>query len=542
MTQVIVPDGDVIQVGPAASGVDLLTTNRDTRYRFDILDGTGRKFGDLDGVSSGTVSWNANSQVKGGGKIVVSKANKIHDQDIRVSTNYPVLDQRNFETDTGEFNGNGEFSDRREGPKSVTRDTGTFYEGGAALDIEYGPQDSQYTEQNTVALFDGLIPGEAYTFVTRVLNASASAAIAKIAFHYEFVPLPQASDWQTVALTFVANSDLIWFGVNNLEPVDGDHIYLDSVVLYEGVTEGYNGETFEYAPFSWLHARVRPVLIVEGVPEVPLGVFVPAAPVEQWSEGGGRQEVELLDRTSVLRQDYLPASYTAKAGTNVISAVRKLIASTGERVGALTTSDDTLPSDLFWGAGTNKLTVVNELLAAAGYLALWADGNGQFRAEGYHSPKARPVAYSLLDGDGSIYLPNLSIDRDLYDIPNRVIMTAQGSGQSEPWTAIATNRNKDSPFSYDRRGRWITDVLLGVEAISLQGLEAKAEARLSALTATQATIQVQHAPVPGLRVNEVVRLRRDPADVDTLFTVTKTSINFNPTALAKSTLTEVVDL
>ena len=85
MTRVVVPTGAILPVVPPGVEVDPLSTNRNTRYRFDLLDDTGRKFGELDGVSSGSVEWNANSQVKGGGKITVSKANAVHDREIRVS-------------------------------------------------------------------------------------------------------------------------------------------------------------------------------------------------------------------------------------------------------------------------------------------------------------------------------------------------------------------------------------------------------------------------------------------------------------------------
>jgi hypothetical protein len=539
MTNVVVPDGELIQVGPAAAGVDPLTTNRETRYRFDLLDVAGLKFGDLDGVSSGTIEWNANSQVKGGGKVVVSKANAVHDQEIRVSRNAPVVTGVDFETDDGGFAGDTEGGEYAI-PAAVVRTTDEFYEGGAALDIEWAAPGSP-VEQNATGEFTGLVPGEVYTFVARVLNVDASNAHYKVA-DFDLQPLAQDADWQTVAISFSPDDTTARFGVENHAPEAATHTYVDTVVLYEGIAEGFNGETFEYAPFSWLHARVRPVLIIEGVGEEPLGVFVPTAPVEQYDEGGGRQEIELLDRTSVLKEDYVPATYTVKAGTNVIAAVKQVIASTGEPVGALTPSDDTLPSDLMWGAGSNKLTIINELLSAAGYFALWADGNGQFRADKYDPPKERPVTYELLDDENSIYIPTLSIDRDIYEIPNRVIMTAQGSGESEPWTSVATNENPKSAFSFQNRGRWVTDVQLGIEATSQEALDSKANARLSALTSTQATVEIQHAPVPGLKVNDVVRLRRDPADVDTLFTVTKTSANFDPTSLAKTTLTEVVDL
>jgi hypothetical protein len=534
----------VIEAVPVGRRPDPLTTNRDSRYRFDLLDEAGRKFGELDGVSSGSVEWNANSQVKGGGKIVVSKANAVHDREIRVSVNHPVLGDQDFETDTGGFGFNSEFSTEYEAPASVTRSTTTFYEGGAALDIAWAAAstDPSITAQNVVGLIGSIKAGQKYTAVARVLNTEATDAVAKVSFLAE-VPLAVKADWQTVVVQFTAVQDGdAYFGIANRSGVAGQHSFIDQAVLYEGWATGFNGETFEYAPFSWMHARVRPVLLIDGVPEEPLGVFVPAAPVEQWDGGGGRQEIELLDRTSIISQDYVDTTYTVTKGTNVISAVRKLIASTGERVGALTASTEVTNSDMTWGAGTNKLTIINELLESAGFFGLWADGNGQFRAEEYQPPKNRAVRYELLDNEHSIYIPTLSIDRDIYAIPNKVIMTAQGEGESEGWTVVATNENEASPFSYQRRGRWVTDVQLGIEATSLENLQSKAERRLASLTATQATIEIQHAPVPGLRVNDVVRFRRNPADVDTLFTVTKTSNDLDPTSLAKTTLTEVVDI
>jgi hypothetical protein len=541
MTRVVVPTGAILPVVPPGVEVDPLSTNRNTRYRFDLLDDTGRKFGELDGVSSGTVEWNANSQVKGGGKIVVSKANDVHDREIRVSKNHPVAAEQDFETEVG-IAGNAEFSSNMTGPKSCTQDTTVFYEGGASCNIEYAVQDPAKPYQNAVDRMLPTFPGQKYTIVARVLNPDCPNVYLKASFIGEGPPIAQSNDWQTVYYTFTAYSSDVYVGFNNKAPVDGTHLWVDNMVLYEGEATGYNGESYGYAPFSWMHARVRPVLEIEGLPEEPLGVFLPAAPVEQWDESGGRQNIELLDRTSIISQDYVPTTYTVKANANVISEVRKLIASTGERVGSLTKSDETTTADMMWGAGTNKLTIINELLDSAGYFGLWADGHGQFRVEKYRSPKDRPVVYQMLDNKDSIYIPTLSIDRDIYSIPNRVIMTAQGSGESEGWTAVATNENEASPFSYQRRGRWVTDVQLGIEATSLENLQSKAERRLSQLSATQATFEVQHAPVPGLKVNDVIRFRRNPADVDTLATVTKTSANFDPMSLAKTTLTEVVDL
>lgn len=537
--RVKVPEGTVVKTGPLASPV-VLTGNRTTTYRFDILDTTGRKFGELDGVTGGSVDWDANAQVKGGGKISVSKANPIHEQQIRIATNFPVADMVDFETDTEGFVDNSEFNMAIGPPKSITRTTEKFYEGGAALDIEYAALSGGWTQQNVIRPF-ATKAGQDYTFVARVLNTSCDDAVAKISFLAD-VRLAQNADWQTVVVPFKANADTAYFGINNRRPLAGQHIYMDSVVLYEGTTAGYNGETFRYAPFSWMHARVRPVLLIDGLQEQPLGTFIPSAPVEYWDAGGGRQEIELLDRTSVISNDYVESSYTVKKDTNVVSAVRKLIASTGEHVGALTPSNETVSKDMVWGAGTNKLTIINELLDSADYFALWSDYNGQFRVQRYTKPSDRATVFEFLDDDKSIFLPDLSIDRDIYDVPNKVIMTAQGDGESEGWVSTATNTNPNSPYSFANRGRWITDVQLGIEATSKEALDSKATRRLSSLAAPQATISIEHAPIPGLKVNDVVRFRREPADVNTYYTVTKTGLDFNSTSLAKTVLSQVVDL
>jgi hypothetical protein len=65
---------------------------------------------------------------------------------------------------------------------------------------------------------------------------------------------------------------------------------------------------------------------------------------------------------------------------------------------------------------------------------------------------------------------------------------------------------------------------------------------LITLTTPTASIDIEHAFVPGLAFNRAVRFRRVPAGIDARHVVSKTEVSLDPTALAKSTLTEVVDL
>jgi len=205
MTRVVVPDGALIEAVPPRRRRSPVVTNRSTRYRFDLLDSTGLKFGELDGVSSGSLEWNANSQVKGGGKIVVSKANDVHQRDIRVVRNYPVLGDEDWETDTAGWGFNPEFTNKFEAPASVTRNTSVFYEGAASLDVTWktASTDPAIEMQNCVGLLGPVEAGKRYTVVARIRNTQATSVYAKVSFLAN-VAVPASPDWQTIIVPFTA--------------------------------------------------------------------------------------------------------------------------------------------------------------------------------------------------------------------------------------------------------------------------------------------------------------------------------------------------
>jgi hypothetical protein len=295
-------------------------------------------------------------------------------------------------------------------------------------------------------------------------------------------------------------------------------------------------------PVDWLNDRIRPVVMIEGIPEFALGVFIAAETPEKWAGTGRSWAVKLLDKTSILDKEKIPATYALEAGTVITSTVAALIASTGETNIAVTPSAATLPSPLAWNPTTSKLKIVNDLLAVAGYYSLFCDSSGQYRGEPYARPAVRPIRWEFLDSDRGIYAPDFERDIDLYSIPNRFTAVGQGDGTTEALVATATNEDPASPYSYPSRGRWIDDGATGVEAADQETLDAYARRRLIELTSPTSSVAVRHALVPGLTANDVVRFRRVPAGIDARHVVIKTEISFDPTALVKSTLREVVDL
>jgi len=292
---------------------------------------------------------------------------------------------------------------------------------------------------------------------------------------------------------------------------------------------------------DWLNARLRPVMVIEGLPIQPLGVFMVSEAPENW--GGGRSwSIKLLDNTTILDQDTVAETYALNAGTVVTTTIRQLIESAGITNHSVTSSTATVAAPLVWSAGTSKLRIVNDLLALIGYFSLFSNFDGQYVARPYVLPAKRPLTYEFVDGPESIYEPRFNRDNDIWSIPNRVTIVGVGDGTTAALTSTIDNNDATSPYSIASRGRVIGHTETGVEAASQTVLNEYAKKRLVELTSPTSSVEIAHMPVPGLAVNQAARFRRTIAGIDARHVVSKTSITLDGKALATSTLREVVDL
>jgi hypothetical protein len=304
-------------------------------------------------------------------------------------------------------------------------------------------------------------------------------------------------------------------------------------------------------------ARIRPVLTVTGLPEIPLGVYVITAAPEDWSDTGHVYNLEVHDKSTVLDQEQIDATFTADTSTPVLQIVQAAIASSGEHIDVDLSDTRTLSAPLVWAPGdqgSSILGIVNTLLDALSYNSLTVSGAGDFQATPYVRPAVRSIRYDILnldrelvDGEQSIYLPDWSTDRDSYGVPNEVITVAEAGADAAPLTGRATNEDPASPYSYQARGRWITSTITGVDvpdgttAAQTAFLNDKARQSLIASSSPQASRQVKHLPLP-LAVLDVLRFASTPAGIDARHTVQSLQLECTPTGLMTSTLQEVVDL
>ena len=301
--------------------------------------------------------------------------------------------------------------------------------------------------------------------------------------------------------------------------------------------------------------RVRPVCVIAGLPENPLGVFLVSAAKEEWEGTGRAWSLELLDKCTVPSQDSVDASYSVAAGTLILQEVRAILASSGEYIAIDESSTVATASGMAWEAGTSKLSIINDLLSVAGYTSLWMDGWGNFQVTPRVLPADRSILYEVLgfprelrDGEQAIYKPDWTRDRDSFSVPNKVIaVQAAGGEDAAALVGVWTNEDASSPYSYQARGRWVPHVLdsvecpVGTTAAIVAFLQSRARATLVQMSAVQAQVKIEHLPIP-VRVSDVLRFSHTKAGIDARHTITRIELNTSPLGLMKSTLQEVISL
>lgn len=301
--------------------------------------------------------------------------------------------------------------------------------------------------------------------------------------------------------------------------------------------------------------RLRPVCVIQGLPENPLGVFLVSSGNEQWEATGRVWGLELLDRCTVPAQDAMDSSYAVAAGTKILTQVKTILSSSGEYLAVDASNTITTQSNMVWEAGTSKLKIINDLLDVANYNALWVDGYGNFQTTPRVLPADRPINYELLgfpkeltDGELSIYDPSWTRDRDSFDVPNKVIAIQAAGGTDGPaLVGTWTNTDPASPYSTVSRGRTIPYVLDSVDCPAgttgeiTAFLQQRARTTLIQMSATQATVKVTNLPIP-VRVGDAIRFANTDAGVDDRHTITRIQLNTTSLGLMQSTLQEVISL
>ena len=231
--------------------------------------------------------------------------------------------------------------------------------------------------------------------------------------------------------------------------------------------------------------------------EWPLGVFLVAAPSEQYTASHNTKELTLIDKLTIPKDDVLVNTVQVSAGSNIIQAAVTQLKATGETAIAATPSTKVLTNALTWPPGTSRLTVINDLLSVAGYWSLWTDETGQFMITPYQDPANRAVQWEFIEGSLAIHSPEWTRTVSTWDATNRVVLVSQADDNGNTWMAVATDDDPNSPTSTVSIGRVLNPIVQeNVEASSQADLQLQANRMLLDNSRASTTLSVSHAAVP----------------------------------------------
>ena len=282
-------------------------------------------------------------------------------------------------------------------------------------------------------------------------------------------------------------------------------------------------------PPEWWGTKLLHVFVTVNGLRWPLGLFIPTSPQEEYTGEAVEYEIELHDKLLIPDQDAVVSAYSIPAGTELIPHVVKMLKDMGQTRLAIepfvsrpdetghvwTTGKNSRP--LTWDAGESKLTIINDILDYCGYFSLTCDPNGVYVAEHYRVPAEREVSWEFTEGRNAIHAKRWTFEQDLANIPNRIVYTTQEAqtedGKELPsLTSLWENRDPGSPYSYQSRGRWISEVKTDVEAADQATLDAKVKRRAANAQNPMAKVVISSAILP-VALNDIARFRSGAKDM-----------------------------
>lgn len=265
--------------------------------------------------------------------------------------------------------------------------------------------------------------------------------------------------------------------------------------------------------------------IQNGVTEKhPLGTVLVQTPSSTFNGKITNVSMDAYTPLIELKEKRPPLGYTVRKGTRIMDAAYRIIRENA-RVpvnevepiyenlnGELVDISPTLQFNFVANTDDTWLSFVNDLILNARY-ELGLDEMGRILFLPIQDMASLQPVWTYNDDDESILYTDLTMNHDLYGIPNVVkVIYSYGSSYKE---AIAKNEDPNSPTSIINRGREIPYVdtqpsLAGY--VTDEQVQAYAERLLSSLSTVEYTVSYTHAYCP-VRIGDCVRINYTKAGI-----------------------------
>lgn len=277
------------------------------------------------------------------------------------------------------------------------------------------------------------------------------------------------------------------------------------------------------------YVRIYLVTVQNGVRERhPLGTFMIQTPLSGYSGKTQKVSTDAYTPLIELKESRPPLGYSRFKGDNIMETAYLL---TRERVRAPVVKPecaDVLTSDFVSHLDDTWLTFNTDLVSAANYKYSLDEMGRILFAPRQDTASLQPV-WTYTDDNSSILYPDISIDHDMYGIPN--VVEVLYSVKSGHYYARAVNDDPSSPISTVNRGREIVHRVTDPDMIGEPDeghVKEYANRLLKELSRLEYTVTYTHAYCP-VKIGDCVRLNYARAGLmDVKAKVVSQSINCEP--------------
>ena len=236
-----------------------------------------------------------------------------------------------------------------------------------------------------------------------------------------------------------------------------------------------------------------------------LGTFLVQSP--SYSFDGKIKNITLDAYTPLLelKENPTPLGYSILKDENIMDIAYRIVREHVRAPVIKTKNDETLNSNFIANLEDTWLTFTKDLISNANYSFALDDVGRILFMPNQDTMSLQPI-WTYDDSNSSILYPDLTVDRDLYGIPN-VVEVIYSNG-TEYYYGKAVNNDSSSPISIVNRGREITyresnPSLLGNP--NQKRIQEYAETRLKELSSLEYTVTYTHGYCP-VRIGDCVRL------------------------------------
>jgi hypothetical protein len=261
------------------------------------------------------------------------------------------------------------------------------------------------------------------------------------------------------------------------------------------------------------YIRIYLVTVQNGVKEKhPLGTFLVQTPSTEFDGKSRQVSMDAYTPLIELKENFPPLGYSVLKNENIMSLAYRLCRDHARAPVVEADCSNTLYDDFVAYTDDTWLSFVTDLIANADY-TFGLDELGRIIFMPKQDAVSLQPVWTFTDDNSSILYPSISMDRDMFGIPN-VVEVIYSNGR-ETYYARAVNDDPDSPVSTVRRGREIAYRVTEPNIIGTptnKQMQNYADQVLREMSTFESTVSFTHGYCP-VRPGDCVRLNYTRAGI-----------------------------